>query len=72
MNSILVALDKYKETLKILVGAVFLLSGVWNFVVPVDEEQVISLIDLIFAIIGPLIGGPAAIRAIFGKELVSK
>lgn len=64
--------SKYKESLKILVGAAFLLFGVWNVVSPVSETQVITLIDLVAAIIGAIIGAPAAIRFATKKQLVDK
>lgn len=64
--------DKYKESLKIVVGAAFLLFGVWNVIVPVNEDQLITLIDLIASLIGAIIGAPAAIRAATKQKLTNK
>ncbi len=64
--------DKIKETLKILVGTLFLVAAVWQATLPVEEEKIFALIDLIFALIGTIIGGPAAVRTVLGKKLVDK
>lgn len=64
--------EQIKETAKIVVGAAFAIFAIWQITVPVDEALVTQLIDIIFAILGTIIGGPAVVRMAMSKKLVDK
>lgn len=64
--------EKVKEITKIVVGAAFAVLAVIDVSLPVDQQLFTALIDTVFAIVGSLIGGPAAIRFIAGKVLVER
>lgn len=65
-------LKKIKEITKIIIGAAFAVLAVIDVSLPVDQQLFTALIDTVFAIVGSLIGGPAAIRFVLGKALVER
>lgn len=47
-------MSKIKETVLIIVGAVFAGLAVWQVAVPITEETVVQLVEIVFAILGAL------------------
>lgn len=64
-------MTKIKETVLIIVGAIFAGFGVWEFVAPIDEATVIQLVEIVFAILGA-IGVGAGLRGKWVSSQVSK
>lgn len=62
---------KVLETLKILLGISLPFTLIWGLVLPFDPNKMISIVDLIIAIIGTaagaLVGGPAIVRQTLGR-----
>lgn len=64
--------NKIKDTLKIALGAVFAVFAIWQITVPVEEAVVSQLIDIIFALLGGIIGGPGLVRLTLKKKLIDE
>lgn len=61
MFSMLNDFDKIFETAKILTFALFAGFAAWELVVAVDEQTIISLLEILAAILRPIIGPELAI-----------
>ena len=55
--------DKIFETLKVIAGAAFAGFAIWGLVVAVDEQAIISLLEILAAILRPILGPELAIAA---------
>lgn len=63
-------LINWKDSLLILVGAAFALSGIWGWSLPVDQgtaETIVNLMYQLALIIGGLLGGRVWVKAAFNK-----
>jgi uncharacterized membrane protein len=56
-------IDKIKNSGLALISFVFVIFGIWQISVPVDEALVSQLWSLIIALIGAIVGGGASQRA---------
>lgn len=63
-------LINWKDSLLIVVGAAFALSGVWGWVLPIDQataETIVNLLYQLALIIGGLLGGRVWVKAAYSK-----
>jgi len=65
-------LDKYRDSIFVVLAAIFETAGIIQYNLPVDHALASQLIATIFLILGALVGGPALIRRARGKKLVDK
>lgn len=63
---------KLLETLKILLGVAAAIATVWNYLLPVDPQDVITIIDIVLAIIGGAAGITLAVSGKRGFDYISK
>jgi len=61
--------DSIRDTIKILIGAAFVVFGIWNFTAPVTEPALINFVDALFVLLGMLFGAPALHRMIGSAPL---
>jgi len=66
------AIGKVLETLKILLGVAAAIAAVWSYVLPVDPQDVITIIDIILAIIGGAAGLTLAVSGKRGFDYIAK
>lgn len=63
--------QRWVDSAKALASFVFIVFGIWNFLSPIDEATVLSLINIIAAILGVFLGGPAFLRILRGERQIN-
>lgn len=58
-----------RDTIKVLIGAAFVVFGIWNFTAPVTEPALINFVDALFVLLGMLFGAPALHRMVGSAPL---
>jgi len=61
--------DSIRDTIKVLIGAAFVVFGIWNFTAPVTEPALINFVDALFILLGMLFGAPALHRMVGSAPL---
>ena len=62
-------LDKWKQTALILVGAIFAIAAVWGWTIPVSQDTIQTLVNVLFTILATLGIGVGMTAKIMSKKL---
>lgn len=61
--------NSIRDTIKIIIGAAFVVFGIWDFTAPVTEPALINFVDALFVLLGMLFGAPALHRMVGSAPL---